>query len=466
MILRYQNWLKGLSVMRKTTFILVCFAFVFCLFTACKAGKPLTVWVSSQTFLEGESQEIVAHLATFQLQREDEGFTADITVFQEALDESQEVEGYAMTQSLVNSLLAGEGPDVILFTDYDFGDVRKLAENGVFLDLTEFLENSEVITEADFVPGVFTSCKFKGAYWYFPLSYTVLGNNTTKKILSDRGWAAAENVSDLLEQISEFCATSESDTTFFYPGVDTEENNLSLRWLVEYSGIQLIDYDTGKILPDEEELYRILSTYKPIWRAQLDAEGYSYGGLYSEALMREDELNFLYPSLLTTIYNYSQLNQDVPMDMQCIGGLDGTITATVNTYVAINANSRSPEEAWRFVETLLGQPVQTEILERFEITMEIPVRMGCLENYWSAWDAFCSQNSCHDSSGQVHYYSELDEESVKRFTERCESAAVHYNSQTALDLLMETMRPYLADETEFPTCLEKLRNQLILYAGE
>ena len=98
--------------------------------------------------------------------------------------------------------------------------------------------------------------------------------------------------------------------------------------------------------------------------------------------------------------------------------------------------------------------------------MEIPVRMGCLENYWSAWDAFCSQNSCYDSSGQVHYYSELDEESVKRFTERCESAVVHYNSQTALDLLMETMRPYLADETEFPTCLEKLRNQLILYAGE
>ena len=445
--------------------ILFCGFLLLSLLPGCGEKQPLSVWVSVATIVDGRA-EAFANKAVYHLKKLDESFEAEITVFQEELQEGQEAAGYAETQTLLSSLLAGEGPDVIIFTDYDFGDVRKLAESGVFLDLSHYLAESDTISEGDFVPGVFTSCKVNDMYYYLPLGFNVLGAVTSREILSLYGWDTPEDIGDLLMQIDAFSAEEQSGTVFFNGFPEYEAvRDYPLRWLVQYSGIRLIDYDTGAVLPDEEALYRIISTYQKIWLQQREAE-FLDGTLLAEGLLQRRELCFLYPYLNVSLIGRSVLSGDVAPEMQCLGGLDGSVVASISAYVAINANCQSPESAWRLIEMMLGKPMQDSILTGYDTTMDIPIRLGCLNDYWPEYRDYFANTYFVDSNGGNHFPEELDSETAERYAARCESAVACYNSQTALDMMMDFMTPYLAGETEYETCLEQLRNRLTLYAGE
>ena len=450
---------------KKLLKLLLCVLLCCSVVSGCGKKEPLQVWVSVHT-TAGQGDQF-AHLALYYLKLQDKSIEAEITVFQEELKEGQESAGFALTQTLLSSLMAGEGPDVILFTDVDFGDVQKLAESGAFLDLSGYLEQSEAISEADFVPGVFGSCKTDDAFFYVPLGYTVLSSVTSEEILTARGWNAPEDIGDLLEQIEAFSAEERDGTAFFnafYESYDVVRD-YPLRWMVEYSGIRLIDYDTGTVLPDEEALGRILRAYQPIWQVQREAEFLGYSML-TEGLLTQRELCFLYPFPSVALYGRCMVSGDLSTELQCLGGLDGSVTATVTAYAAINANSRSPEEAWKLIEMMLGKTMQDTILSQHNCLMELPVRLGSLDDYWLQYNMDWADSMFVDSNEGTHLSEPLDQETAARYARRCESAAVHYNSQTALDVLMEAMEPYLAGEAEYETCMEQLRNRLTLYAGE
>ena len=115
---------------------------------------------------------------------------------------------------------------------------------------------------------------------------------------------------------------------------------------------------------------------------------------------------------------------------------------------------------------MLGKTMQDTILSQHNCLMELPVRMGSLNAYWPQYNRDCADSLYVDSNEGTHLSEPLDQETAARYARRCESATVHYNSQMALDLLMEAMEPYLAGEAEYETCMEQLRNRLTLYAGE
>ncbi len=130
--------------MRRTRSVLLCVTLLCCLLPGCGAKKPLQIWVSSSIGDFGKYGVQV-------YQGEYDGAECEVTIF---ADESRATDSIGQTQALQSQLMSGAGPDVNLFTDYDFGDIQKLGIGGCFLDVSEYLENSETVDPADFTEGI------------------------------------------------------------------------------------------------------------------------------------------------------------------------------------------------------------------------------------------------------------------------------------------------------------------------
>ena len=123
----------------------------------------MQIWVSSSI---GDFGKYGAQMHQYN----HEGFQYELTLF---ADESMASDNMGQTQALQSQLMAGAGPDVILFTDYDFGEIRKLSTGGSFLDVSGYIENSENIKMEDFAEGILRAGYTDDASYYLPLGYSM-----------------------------------------------------------------------------------------------------------------------------------------------------------------------------------------------------------------------------------------------------------------------------------------------------
>ncbi len=153
----------GASMMKRAVSILLCLVLLSCLLPGCGARKPMQIWVSSSI---GDFGKNGAQMHQYN----HEGFQYELTLF---ADESMASDNMGQTQALQSQLMAGAGPDVILFTDYDFGEIRKLSIGGSFLDVSGYIENSENIKMEDFAEGILRAGYTDDASYYLPLGYSM-----------------------------------------------------------------------------------------------------------------------------------------------------------------------------------------------------------------------------------------------------------------------------------------------------
>ena len=440
--------------------MLLCALLALSCVSGCGAKKPLQIWVSSSI---GDFGKYGAQVHQY----EHEGFQYELTIFS---DESSASDSMGQTQTLQSQLMAGTGPDVILFTDYDFGDVQKLGTGGCFLDVSEFLENSEALDPADYAEGILYAGFTGDACYYLPLGYSVVNLTTTQWVLDEMDWEMAEDTAVLMTQAMEFGEDPRGFRSMFSPMAGPEADTV-FELLLWASGLELVDHRTGEVLPDEEGLRHFLEGYRAIldtqWRQRSPSEMVFGTGEYWGNLLLERRFAYCCLFMLgMSLDPYLQFGENQQPYLTVLGDLRGGIAGHVNGYAAINANTSDPEAAWAFVETLLGESVQSRILADKGAFMDMPVRRGLIGPWIVEYNRRDGGDRLVDLSGVSHILGVLDDETIRRYTERAESAVASYNSPPVFHLLLEKMMPYLEGTSDYETCLAELRATLELYAAE
>lgn len=78
-----------------------------------------------------------------------------------------------MDELVVNELLVGEGPDIIIFSDQTGLDVLRMAQNGSFASLDKKMEKDENLSIADYITSAIDAGKIDGKQYILPLTIKI-----------------------------------------------------------------------------------------------------------------------------------------------------------------------------------------------------------------------------------------------------------------------------------------------------
>ncbi len=346
--------------MKKIVSIIMCALLLVSCFTACKPQPPETPG-STQTKDSGKSEEPITITIAC-----DESFfegSKDIRDMYRLLHDEYNVEiefeslpddfnsGYADYKSAVTRLrseiMAGKGPDVFILSTWDTGfhyddagnfldrkeplfpDVQDAMRNRIFLDLDEYLAKSEIVNMDDHRSIIMDAGKLDGNQMVMPLLFEF------EMQLLDRN--QLETPDFTYTDFESYVSAADS----LVHGTMGDGFNWFHQVLTDY-----IDYENEKlnITPDElahnlELSWNILKKKADAW-VPYEPEGLTF---------------FTFDDYFFYAWKNSE-GQAVPV---YIPNVEGGITAMVNTYAAINANTEHPEEAFKVIELFFSENLQT-----------------------------------------------------------------------------------------------------------
>lgn len=236
---------------------------------------------------------------------------------------------------LRTEIVAGKGPDIFLLSTYQlsysedteplFVDVEKTMRNRIFLPLNEYIAESEHYVPEEHLKIVMDAGKLDGEQLVLPLLYSVSHKLYDAEKVAGLEFPTWDNVSNC--------------------GDPTLINSLGTRF-VEFNRIfdSLANYDDLELSITEEELLRYLKLNYGIYMLE-DAEDLGFdtdiGGNMNEAYLQN--IRFL-PG---APYVHPQYN------------VSGGVTAFVEAFAAINANTKYPEAAFKVIEFLFSDEIQS-----------------------------------------------------------------------------------------------------------
>jgi beta-lactamase regulating signal transducer with metallopeptidase domain len=364
----------------------------------------------------------------------------------------------AYTIQLATELIAGRGPDV-LFTSHmpPNADLYKMADNGTFLDLNELIEQDEDFNLDDYVKAAIDGGIYKGKRYAIPVNYTL--DSIIRSIprnLNKIGFDSSQ-LSDVTSFMNEIMRTLPEAQK--QPAFKVMKNN-SLWWhyLHKSSGIKLIDYETGTILPDEDGLRQLAEAYKPYY--PLDNKHFLHiwwEHLISGVVLFEDVPN-VNSFLSSAVIPGDQIN--------ALRGIDGKVHASPRLSTAIRSGSKNQQNAWNFIKLLLSPEMQNNNMIVF-----LPLHKDTLIGQIKSITDFDSGVTPDGVS-----YFKFSEERVQEYIDMlinvdyCDVLAYSFSYEnyiTALGRFFdEHMIPYFEDKVSLDDAINGLRNTLRLYLSE
>lgn len=246
------------------------------------------------------------------------------------------VKSYASLTDLYNAILTKEPMDLI---DLSGINVKRLADRGLFEDLTPYVDRSEVFDRSDFVDGILDAYTCDDVLVGIPAEFmirTVVGNGAR---LDNKAGLALEELYSIADR---------------YPGVkafDGVTKEEMMRYLMTFNEDAFIDWDTGTCRFDSEGFKSLLA-----YVGQFPDSVTS--GREEESLsdkMKKGEVLFAIKE--TTPYALWDYVKMFGKDAACVGfptvdGKGGHLLISSDAY-AIASVSEHKESAWAFIEDSL-----------------------------------------------------------------------------------------------------------------
>lgn len=255
------------------------------------------------------------------------------------------------------------------------------AGNGMFEDLSSYLQNSEVLEEADYVPNILEGGKIGGKQIFIPYSFgftTLYGQ--VKYVGGESGWTLQE----LLDKHHQ----NEEISIF------NSEPERVLRFLLTYGMEEFIDYSQGECNFEVPLFYDLLQC------AAKARYSYSEGGVltvFNNGVAEEREM--LDTALIYNVdsylaYTYKGMTEEDMLDsgiklvLKGYPSKDRKMRAkgsfSFYTCFAICSNSDKKEGAWQFIEYcqsckddfMMGFPAKKEWLSESLQTLKLKKYMG------------------------------------------------------------------------------------------
>lgn len=369
----------------------------------------------------------------------------------------------SMQDKLNTELMAGGGPDVILYNSRQGQiDAQKLAQSGTFLPLDSYIE--------DLDPEVYPSVLMDAGHiedkqYFVPFSYNLIYGFTTEQLMEDRGYSASDSLYEMI--------TSEANTLASVS--DRASNALIIKRLdpvnsfFDAAGVTLFDKNTGEIIVDKAEVEAICNFIKSVVydegekRAALNKKSSSndFAAAVRDFSFFTEDYSFMnnvrfYQSFFAATANspmvalpYHKLNnpEELCASIVCFGG--------------VNANTKVPDKAYALLQYILDFDV-TNNFSKYEESHAYYAPVS-LTVYQNALNELSSTNGI-GTRVTIDPLSEENAQELSAFSQRITQATI---PNMALGKSFgEIFDPYLLGKDSFDNCYKTFLNRLQIYVSE
>lgn len=337
-----------------------------------------------------------------------------------------------MSMELLNTrLIAGDGPDIFAFCNYD--NLMRLG-SAATVDLLPYLDADGEYSRESIVPSLFAAMSRQGRLSALPYAFSLVTFTAPTDVAAEPGITFAEARA----------AADEADLPLF-PLWMTQE--ILWGWMEEFAAVQFTDLEAGTCSFDSEEYIGLLrecgetSTELPA-----DISQNNVGLLQFETLQ-----NFMRLGVISERYGGEYTFAGMPNDET-----NGSMFS-VDLSFAISAQSKYKDGAWRFVRECLSPeaggsgaegsgssfPANAERLEQL---LQTVVDEG-IDNY-----------------GETIKISEADADKFRELVEG--TTTVQYSLPTVTDILSEDAAQYFAGQTSAEQAAEYSQNRVSTWLAE
>jgi ABC-type glycerol-3-phosphate transport system substrate-binding protein len=360
---------------------------------------------------------------------------------------------------LAVELAAGRGPDVIFPHFMYESDIGKMIQAGAFLDLNEFIGHDEGFNFDNYVIEVLDSGIYNGKRYVIPYSYDALVYTASTRTLDEIGFDRSQT-GDIVSFINE--AVRCLPRAQANPNFRTMFNNQLWNHLRHFSGIELVDYETNTVLPDEDGLRIFLEAYKPYHHICFDHSRF-LRSITAEQLIEGAVIFHSHTIPGGFFETASQLKHQDDLEMFVIPGIDGKRHAKPWFDAAIRSGSPNAQNAWNFIKLLLSSEIQENINI---MSVWTPVHKGAIIHMLDDMRNYYDGTEIPSDNGPI-ICARLSDAEVQAYLE----AIINIDSCTLSSIqvsrmLNEHMTPFLQDRVSWETAINGLRNQLRLYVSE
>jgi ABC-type glycerol-3-phosphate transport system substrate-binding protein len=373
-------------------------------------------------------------------------------IIEEIKDEYDE---YSIRTS--TELAAGKGSDIIFPSMMFNSDFYKSANSGAFLDLNKIIEQDEDFDIDGYVKAVLDAGVFRDRRYTMPYMYTAPVYISIPEKLNEIGFDVSQ-MSDTISFMSEVSRTLPKAQENFIRSMFSEYIYLDL---ILSSGIQIVNFETNEILPNQRGLKKLLDSYKPYLpideKIKSNPASLNSGDLLNGAVMfaRTDRIDRF-------IDLAGRLKTAGDFQINTLPGIDGKISAGSVGTTAIRSGSPNQLNAWNFIKVLLSPEVQRE---GYFIVFD-PIHKDSIIHRFDTFNNLY-ERSPGATSGIFTKLSENEKQAYLNIITGVDYCYdFRFRTSTVFKMFEEHLEPYLKDERNFEDCLARLGNQLKLYISE
>jgi len=368
---------------------------------------------------------------------------------------------------LKSDLAAGEGPDLILFTPGELGDLDKIAEGGTFQDLDGYFQNDSEFSLDTCNEAVMDSGIYQGSRLFVPISYSVNLLLTCEETLEAENQTLPETQEDLYAQMTAYGETYRDDTSKYF----TQQYDLFYN-LFQASALSVVDYSDKTVTVDNDGFQSFMNAYAALY--EMDHQR-SEDGVYvtdpdnSETgdfvkLNREDKILYIHETApFDFLDDYGELLYDHTPVYTAIPSESGKPAVQVAMTAAINKNSDNKENAYQLLKILLSEEMQSYGMNSGCGFFSYPVLSGVLEKCLTEENITYAGVSTPD---KTIVYASVPADTITAFVDAVSDVTCSNISYTVEKFVWDEMEPYFKGQKSYDDCLSSLKNKLELYVNE
>ncbi len=377
--------------------------------------------------------------------------------------------------SLNTDLVSAESsPDII---DLSFLNAEALASNGVFADITPFMEQSSVLHRENYPQNLVDGFTYDGIWVCVPGSVTVKTYIGKAAEVGERnGWTLEEMLD---------CAAENPGKELYYdwltPSANTDlsgRKTIALSNFLTFGQAAFIDWESGTCRFDSEEFQKLLQFVQDT--TPVEAPNLEAGYPNPNALLNSVEIRNVHDIQLFSNY-YCDGEAAAFLGYPTADGSGGHVLVCHETY-AIAARSSHPEEAWHFLETYLDPrrisfpatfrsdfPTDREALKLQMDTVEY-VKDGngqyVLDSEGKPWPRY-SYDSPSSYNGWRYTYHPVTDEEISVLLRILDTARIRTAvDDVLLQIITEEALPFFQGQKTAAQAASAIQNRVQLYLDE
>ncbi len=262
-----------------------------------------------------------------------------------------------MNTKISTELMAGEGPDIIIFSANTFNSLHKVTNSGIFTDLNELISKDKDFNKNDYYENIFDCGIYDSKRFYIPLEYVIPYFRTTDSTLKENNITIDQSglSLDSLHKLSQNYVTNNKNKSLIYC-------NFGFSSMMRISGQKFVDNEKRKSYFNTKEFINLLKKYKDINTAIAPYDTCTKYNSYidmtkdKKLVMAFDQGNQSPEQLWA--FN-SMYNGVIGDDMNIIPLIDnGICYAKVGNCIGINSHCKNKEAAFNVLKIILSKDLQ------------------------------------------------------------------------------------------------------------